>query len=319
MSQYTDADYVPGTIIYNHPEFRYRKAPGISSTEIKTFANQSAAHYHDRYYGEPAIRVESAAMVLGLLVHCLVLEPEQVKQRYQVLDDADNSALRTVPQLREWLRNRELSQTGSKQELTERILQHDPGAPIWSVIQDRMKQRHCRLVKSNVMHQAQRMASSITNHETVRALLEHGEAEVSVWGKHEATGLLTKCRPDLLHSSGNLCIDLKTCQCAAPRRFVRTIIDLGYDLQQAHYIETLNSAGIHVDTFVFVAVESEPPYLTQVYLLDQKAADAAVTRWNCIMNRLKTCLDNDHWPGYTSDTEITMPKWYYQQYAAEIK
>ena len=318
MFQYSDNDYAPGTVIYHHPEFLYRKAPGISSTQVKTFANQSAAHYHHHFLGEPAVRAESAAMVLGSLVHCLVLEPDQVHSRYQVLDESDDNVLRTVPQLRSWLQQRDLSQAGNKQELTERIMQHDADAPVWSVIQERMKEKHQKLIKRDVMQQAQNMANSVTDHPKVRVLLQNGEREVSVWSQHDDTGQVIKCRPDLLQSGGGLCIDLKTCQCAAPRKFIRNVIDFGYDLQQAHYLQVLNSAGIDVDTFVFIAVESEPPYLTQIYLLDMKASTASLKRWQRIMQRLQQCQEEDYWPGYTDDTQLVLPKWYYQQYAAEF-
>ena len=38
------------------------------------------------------------------------------------------------------------------------------------------------------------------------------------------------------------------------------------------------------------------------------------------MNSLAECQVTDSWPGYAiGETELTLPKWYYQQYAAEIE
>ena len=105
----SDDDCVPGTVIYHHPEHSYRKRPGVTATQVKTFALQSPAHYHHRYLGEPLNRAESAAMVLGSLVHCLVLEPEQVECRYTTTVEADDQTLCTVADIRQWLKDHNLS------------------------------------------------------------------------------------------------------------------------------------------------------------------------------------------------------------------
>lgn len=312
----SDDDCVPGTVIYHHPEHSYRKLPGISSTQVKTFANQSAAHFHDRYLGEPVIRAESAAMVLGSLVHCLVLEPDQVERRYTTAVAADDEILRTVADIREWLKGHHLSAGGNKSELIDRALQHDPQVKILSVLEAQQKKGHRKIIKPEVMAQARAMADSVFNNSQAHQLMSRGDAEVSVWGQHDGTGLLTKCRPDWLRE--DICVDLKTCSCASPRAFGRTVIEYGYDLQQAHYLNTLCSAGKPVDIFAFIAVESEPPYLSQVYQLDGAADGHATRRWHRIMTRFKECLETNHWPGYTDDVKLALPNWYYQQYAAEI-
>ncbi len=318
MFQYSDADYVPGTLIYQHPEHHYRRAPGISASEVKVFANECPAHYHHRFLGEPVIRVESTAMVLGSMVHCLVLEPDEFDRRYLAQPTPGEQDLVTVPHLKAWLKHHNLNQAGSKSELIERILQHDPDAPVWSVMEEKRQQARQKTVKPDLMAQARCMADSVLNTPQARWLMGEGEAEVSVWGQHEETGLLLKCRPDWLRKE--ICIDLKTCACSGPRQFGQDFLKFGYELQQAHYTSTLTSAGIEIEVFAFIAVENEAPYVTQVYLLDNQGIEAAFRRWNKIMNSLAECLANDRWPGYaTGETELTLPKWYYQQYAAEIE
>lgn len=316
MFQYTDADYQPGTLIHHHPEHLYRKSPGLSATEVKVFANQSPAHYRHRFLGEPVARSESAAMVLGSMVHCLVLEPQHFDSRYRAQPEPDTGTLVTVPQLRQWLKDHNLNQAGNKQELIERIVQHDPEAPVWAVMEEQRKQARYRTVKPEVMAQARAMADSVFNNSQAHQLMSRGDAEVSVWGQHESTELLIKCRPDWLRDG--LCVDVKTCACASPHAFRRDLVKFGYDLQQVHYLNTLCSAGKPVDIFAFIAVESEPPYLSQVYQLDGAADGHATRRWHRIMTRFKECLETNHWPGYTDDVKLALPNWYYQQYAAEI-
>ena len=310
----SDDDCVPGTVIYHHPEHSYRKRPGVTATQVKTFALQSPAHYHHRYLGEPLNRAESAAMVLGSLVHCLVLEPEQVECRYTTTVEADDQTLCTVADIRQWLKDHNLSAGGNKSELIERAVAHNPDVKILSVLETKQKDGKKKVIKPDVFDQARRMADSVRQHPDAQQLLAEGEPEVSVWGQHDDTGLLTKCRPDWLRDG--ICADLKTCGCAAPRAFGRSVIDYGYDLQQAHYLNTLNSAGIPVEVFAFIAVESEPPYLTQVYMLDSEDAGTAVQRWHQVMCELYECQQLNRWPGYTDEVELTLPGWYANQYGA---
>ena len=313
---YSDADYQCGTIIYNHAEHLYRQAPGCSSSQIKVFGNRSPAHFHYWFCGEPIIRTETSAMQLGSMVHCLVLEPDKFDHRYLVQPEPGEHDLVTVPHMRQWLKDHNLSQAGIKSELIERILQHDPDAPVWAVMEDKRKQ-HKKIVKSELAEQAHLMSESVLSNPQVQQLLGQGDAEVSIWGKHKGTGLLIKARPDWLRPG--ICIDLKTCSSSAPRQFANDFLKFGYDLQQAHYTSTLISAGIEIRAFVFIAVENEPPFVTQVYLLDNKSIDVAFHRWNRIMQRLAQCQENDNWPGYaTGEAELPLPRWYYQQYAAEI-
>ena len=314
MWHYTDADYEIGTLIHNHPEHLYRKAPGKSASQVKVFANRSPAHYHYQFHGEPVIRSESEAMLLGSMVHCLVLEPQHFKHRYQPQPQPEDHHLVTVPHLKQWLKDHHLNQAGQKSELIERILQHDPQAPVWLVLEEQRKQSRCKTVRPELIRQAQAMADCVLNHPQAGQLFSQGDAEVSVWGQHEDTGLLLKCRPDWLREG--VCVDLKTCSCASPHKFSQDFVRLGYDLQQAHYLNTLNSAGIPVEVFAFIAVESEPPYLTQVYMLDSEDAGTAVQRWHQVMCELYECQQLNRWPGYTDEVELTLPGWYANQYGA---
>ena len=39
------SDYPAGTVIHNHPDWKYHAAPGLSSSALKTFVKQSPRHY----------------------------------------------------------------------------------------------------------------------------------------------------------------------------------------------------------------------------------------------------------------------------------
>ena len=314
MHRYTPEDFTPGLVAYGHPEHSYRSAPGLSSTQIKSFTLKSPAHFHHELTSEPVARRQSDALLLGSMVHCLVLEPGQFDRRYPRAPRIEDypQALQRADDLRDFCRNHNLKVGGSKEELTERILKHHPDTLIWSQIVLNSEARG-RAFKGELIDQARRMADSVLGHPQASRLLSQGEAEVSVWGEHPGSGELIKCRCDWLRKDSGLCIDLKTTDCASPAAFSRSIGKYGYHLQQAHYLATLNSAGIHCDAFVFIAVENEPPYVVQVYCLDRQSCEIANNRWDDAMTRLHRCQSEDVWPAYTDETSLSLPAWMIRQ------
>ena len=216
------SDYPSGTIIHHHPDWKYHAAPGVSSSAIKTFVNQSPRHYQQRYVLQQADRKETDAMLLGTLVHCLVLEGDQFESRYEQELNADDvpDAMRTVPELKKYLEQNNLPTTGVKQELIQRIIGHNPAAQIWDTLVNRQRQSRKRIIKTEIWDRARRMRDGVMDNGGAADLLKVGEPELSVWGTHEPTGQLIKCRADWYRPDG-ICADLKTCACSSPEQFAR--------------------------------------------------------------------------------------------------
>ena len=312
------SDYPAGTTIHNHPDWKYHAAPGLSSSAIKCFVKQSPRHYQWRYVLQQAGRKETDAMLLGTLVHCLVLEGGQFESRYeQELKPEDYpDAMRTVPELKKYCEKHKLPTTGVKQELVQRIIGHNPAAQVWDTLVNRRRQSRKQVVKPELWDKARYMRDGVLANEEAADLLEMGEPELSVWGQHEPTGQLVKCRADWFRLDG-ICADLKTCACSSPSEFARDCAKFGYDLQEVHYTTTLNSAGKHCNLFAFIAVESEPPYLCQVYQLDNRSIELATARYEKAMQDLKECKALNQWPGYADTVStIALPGWHLKQLEA---
>ena len=65
----------------------YHADPAISASQLKTVM-QSPYHYWSRYLDPDRVAmVPTAAMRLGSLVHCAVLEPDELSTRYQLAPD----------------------------------------------------------------------------------------------------------------------------------------------------------------------------------------------------------------------------------------
>ncbi len=307
-------DYVPGTVITNHPDSKYHSAPGLSSGAIRCFARQSPLHYQKFYINHELIRKETDAMLQGTLVHCLVLEPDTFEQRFEKEIDPDDypNALRTVPELKKYCDQNELANTGIKMELTNRIMKHDPQAPVWDVLKARQQDSRKRIVKGGLWDNARRMRDGVFANPDVAALFSEGQPEVSVWGEYAPTETMTKCRCDWLRPDG-VAIDLKTCGCASPEAFAKACADHDYAIQQVHYMNTLSSAGHPQDVFAFVAVENEDPYICQPYFLDDKSVGLSEDFYANAMEKLRVCTETDTWPTYTDQTELTLPIWKLKQ------
>ena len=316
MSEINPADYPPKTRIENHPDWKYHQAPGLSSGAIKTFVNQSPRHYQWRYVLKLAEKKETDAMALGTAVHCCVLENDKFEKSYEAELDPESipGLLRTVPDMKKYCDEHKLAKTGVKQDYIARILKHNPDAPILDVLLERQRQRkQVRILKRDTLDTVRRMRDSVHANPEAHQILSEGKPEVSVWAEHKATGQLIKCRADWLRGDG-ICADLKTCACASPSQFSRDCAKFGYDLQDIHYTTTLGNAGINCNAFCFIAVESEPPYLCQVYELDERSRRLARACYEKAMEDLKVCLSSDLWPGYTDTlSTLSLPTWHLKQ------
>ena len=80
------------------------------------------------------------------------------------------------------------------------------------------------------------------------------------------TSFPVKCRPD--YRFRNVIYDLKTTASANPDDFNRSIRDLRYFVQAAFYLEVARQHHPLIENFVFVAVESSPPYSAACYELN---------------------------------------------------
>lgn len=324
-SDLNPADYAPGTLIHNHPDWKYHAAPGLSSTAVKTFILKSPLHYYQTHVTHQIERDQSDAMLLGELTHCMVLEPDSVKGRFErelSLEDYPD-ALVKVDDMKKYLKQHSLSTSGVKSELIKRIQEHDPDVCIWDQRLYRQKQGKKKVISASLWEKACGMTAGVIGNPAALRLLSEGSPEVSVWARHcmnqeddEGKGCtletLIKCRCDWLNEYA--CVDLKTCSCSSPDAFAKDCAKFGYALQAVHYLETLNSAGIDCPMFLFIAVESEPPYLAQVYELDGRSLDKARERYYKALEQLAYCQEINQWPGYTNCfSTLSLPVWHLKQ------
>ena len=180
----------------------YHADPAISASHLHAVA-ASPYHYWKRYLDPDRRTVEpTAAMRLGSLVHCAVLEPDELLQRYGVCGPRNTKA-------------------GKEQAAA-------------------MAAEGIEAVSETDMVTALSMSDAVRQHPAAAALLTTGKAEQSFWWDDQQTGLRCKCRPDWM--SGSVLVDLKTTTDASPAAFARSVATFRYHVQASHYLAGLHGA-----------------------------------------------------------------------------
>jgi len=174
----------------------YHADPAISASHLHAVA-ASPYHYWSRFINpDRPPSVQTAAMKLGSLTHCAVLEPDQLASRYGIAPDRRTNAGKAAVAA--------------------------------------MEAAGIEAVTAPEMEQAMAMAASVRSHQAAATLLRDGKAEQSFWFDDVATGLRCKCRPDWY--TGNTIVDLKTTVDASPKGFAKSVAQWRYHVQQSHYL-----------------------------------------------------------------------------------
>ena len=155
------------------------------------------------------------------------------------------------------------------------------------------------------------ITDAVKRHPLAVRMLSEGISEVTaIW---EDDGLLCKCRPDRIPDGNRgVILDLKTCSDASEVGFSRAVANFGYYRQAAWYIDGVNKAGgKEVDAMAFIAVEKEPPYRTEVYVLGDDFVDFGRSECRRLIDIEKRCRKANFWPHYANPgaADIFKPAW----------
>lgn len=142
---------------------------------------------------------------------------------------------------------------------------------------------------------------SFENHEAIENMatalmldFKFAKIENSIYWIDEETGMLCKCRPDILQTTS--IIDLKTSKDASSHAFKRQVYQYGYHIQAAMAIDGLAACGIEIKKFEFIVVEKEPPYATAHYIIsDEKIEEGRIAYKEALIS-IKSCMDKNEWP-----------------------
>jgi hypothetical protein len=149
---------------------------------------------------------------------------------------------------------------------------------------------------------------AIQRNTAVAKLFTGGVAEVAC--EWETYGVPCKCRPDYL--TPKHIVDLKTVHCAHPRAAAMAAVRDGWHLRDVWYREGVTRhRGGNKRQYLFVCVEKTPPYLIEVYTLDERAiawGEQVMLRALKLFRQLRAA---GCWPGYNdyAPVKLSLPAW----------
>lgn len=253
----------------------YHAGAGVSKSGLWTIYNKTPAHFQG---GE---HKDSKAKTFGTAAHMALLEPDLLERAYGCLPEGHNGTTKEGKAATQYLRD--LGLTPLKYDEYQGIL---------------------------------RIRDNLHANSMVQKIIGGATYEKSAYWLDEETGELCRCRPDIYNPSLRLMADLKTCRDASEWGFARAIEDYGYHVQDAFYSDGWEAAGGgEVEAFIFIAVESEAPYLFQIYELDIADKQQGRDIYRTALRRYADCRRTGIWPGYGSGVQnITRPKWAHDKF-----
>ena len=258
----------------------YRKAKGVSSTDLKKMV-KSPAHY--KYWKEHSEELDTNSFLIGRAVHKYVLEKDDFFNEFAVAPLVDR---RTKEGKAEWL-----------------------------LFQDQSVGKD--IITQEDFEKIQAMYDALYATPFVSKLLS-GEKELSFFTEDDRTGLTVKCRPDCLTEIGeaNILIDYKSCADASSDGFMKDAIKLNYDLQLGFYKDIVDEVREKEHTVIFIAQEKNPPYLVNILEANEYFIRSGRDMYRTYLDMYAECLENDDWYGYTKDgvNTLGLPGWLQKQY-----
>ena len=152
------------------------------------------------------------------------------------------------------------------------------------------------------------MRDSVTRHPAACAALTQGGGGYSLYCEDSETGLQLKARPDWM--SGEVIIDLKSCQDASEEGFASTIAKFGYDIQAAFYLDLAGKLKLGKERFWFICCEKEPPYAVAVHELGPRSIETGRSKYRRYLQTYMECVSTGVWPGYSPNVNrIEIREW----------
>jgi hypothetical protein len=151
---------------------------------------------------------------------------------------------------------------------------------------------------------------NLLNHEGAKVYLQEGKPEVTIIWLDKLSGLLCKARIDYLHEWQAVIADLKTTQDASIMGFSKSILNFGYEIQAAFYVDGYTALTGDEPSFVLIPIEKQPPYAAACYEVGHRSITKGRSMYQEAMAIVKRCKESGIWESYSQKVEhIEIPSW----------
>lgn len=223
---------------------------------------------------------QSEAQALGTAVHCAVLTPQLYSAEIAISPECDR---RTKDGKETYARF--LHSVGSRTVIS--LKQQEIVDRVWGAINE------CR---------------------TTKALLDRcQQRELSLFHLDKCA---TKARLDAY--SRGIVIDVKTTRDASRAAFERSISAYGYGIQAAHYRRVMEGVNLAFTDFIFIVVETEPPFGTAVYAMEDEVMDLYDPQVEQALTDWTLCQETQTFRAYPDEIQkVSVPRWLRRQLEEE--
>lgn len=167
------------------------------------------------------------------------------------------------------------------------------------------------VLKPEQLAAAERMADAVLTHRKAsRLLTSPGRSEASMFWRDPAYDVIRRCRWDRLGDDG-IGVDLKTGRSADPDTLPKHIVEYGYDLSAAWYLDVAAGLDMEIAAYALVFVESTEPHPVVVAELSPAFLDRGAALTAKALTTYRQCVDTGTWPAYADDDFLTIhpPRW----------
>lgn len=257
----------------------YRSRKGVSSSDLKHMM-KSPAHF--RYWKDHP-QEDTPALLYGRACHKYALEKKDFSKEFAIAPNIDRR-----------------TKTG-KEEYAQ-FLGKNKGKDI---------------ITADDFEKIQDMRDTLYSTPFVEQLLS-GKKELSFFLKDNETGVMMKARPDCLTTIGDthILIDYKSCQDASGEAFMKSAINLGYDLQLSYYKHILDEITGFEHSVIFIAQEKTPPYAVNILEADKYFLASGDDMWRTYLDLYAECNKSGNWYAYINGeiNSLGLPGWLQKQY-----
>jgi hypothetical protein len=260
------------------PEADYHSHPAMSMTKLGPFMDCTPfeAHYREMHPKAP-----TEALELGSAVHAAMLEPERFRSDWVVAPKFDR---RTTDGKRAWA----------------------------SFVQDNIGKE---LITAEQKVDLDGMIKAVEKSVTASALLRApGPNEISFFWADPDSGISCRARADRIveFRDYQTIVDPKTTARfkADNRGFQKACVSFKYHCRAAFYLDGLNEIAPRPRRYVFVVLETSPPYQVACYELDVPFEDYGRDQYKRALIKYAECAGLGVWPSYIDDVDVVeAPYW----------
>ena len=157
-------------------------------------------------------------------------------------------------------------------------------------------------------------AANVQDHRVAQMLLASASAK---WHQRyhwlcDETMLPLKAELDLIDDVLGVVVDVKTSADTDADAFTRSIVNFGYDIQAAHYLQAAELAYPSREfTFAWIVIRNKPPYDVEVYDASNELIRHGETRLMAARENYRRCVDAGIWKSPTHGISVCLdlPAW----------